>query len=90
MHNANEKRLIRLRDKSTVFRYEAIGEGQIFGGVIVSKSKKDLELLKSMMDNRQIAIGGSRSAGYGQIILKKWRLTLAVASTGKTHSRRGS
>ena len=71
MHNANEKRLVRLRDRSAVFRYEAIAAGQIFGGVIVSKNKEDLELLKSMMENRQIAIGGSRSAGYGQIVFRE-------------------
>lgn len=74
MHNASVGRMVRLKDRSTVYRYEAIAAGQVFGAAIVSKNVSDLNLLKSQIENRQIAIGGSKSAGYGRIVFRETRI----------------
>ncbi|MGI5943081.1 MAG: hypothetical protein ACOX86_12730, partial [Pelotomaculaceae bacterium] len=53
--------------RSTVYRYEAIAAGQVFSAVIISENIADLELLQSLIDESEIHIGGSRSAGYGRV-----------------------
>ena len=67
MHNASEDRMVRKKDRSTVYRYEAIAAGQVFSAVIISENIADLELLQSLIDESEIHIGGSRSAGYGRV-----------------------
>lgn len=74
MHNASAGRMVRLKDRSTVYYYEAIAAGQVFGAAVVSKNVSDLNLLKSWMENRQIAIGGSKSAGYGRVVFRETRI----------------
>ena len=72
MHNASEERLTKSKGKSTVYRYEAIAAGQVFGAVILSDHEEDLELLKTILEETaEIYIGGSRSAGYGRVAIQK-------------------
>lgn len=70
MHNASEDRMVRKKDRSTVYRYEAIAAGQVFGAVIISENIADLKLLQSLIDKSEIHIGGSRSAGYGRVAFR--------------------
>jgi CRISPR-associated protein Csx10 len=67
MHNASKDRMVREKERSTVYRYEAIAAGQVFGAVIISENIADLKLLQSLIDKSEIHIGGSRSAGYGRV-----------------------
>ncbi|HHU85797.1 MAG TPA: hypothetical protein GXZ25_03165, partial [Peptococcaceae bacterium] len=67
MHNASKDRMVREKERSTVYRYEAIAAGQVFSAVIISENIADLELLQSLIDESEIHIGGSRSAGYGRV-----------------------
>lgn len=77
MHNASEERMSRPRDRSTVYRYEAIAAGQVFGSVILSENDDDLGLLRTMIDGVEIYIGGSRSAGYGRVAFKEIKINSA-------------
>lgn len=77
MHNASEERMARSRDRSTVYRYEAIAAGQVFGAVILSENDDDLELLRTMIDGAETYMGGSRSAGYGRVAFKETRISSA-------------
>lgn len=83
MHNASEERMARPRDRSTLYRYEAIAAGQVFGAVILSENADDLELLRTMVDGMEIYIGGSRSAGYGQVAFKETKIVSAWRECGQ-------
>ncbi|URZ15114.1 RAMP superfamily CRISPR-associated protein [Clostridium felsineum] len=63
-HHSREK------DKSNIFRYEAIGKNQEFYGIIdVSKItlEEKKELYKKILENRTLYLGGSRTGGYGKV-----------------------
>lgn len=50
--------------EGAVFRYDAIDAGQIFQSVILCE-EQDVATLELLLQNPDIKIGGSRSAGYG-------------------------
>ncbi len=67
IHNASEDRNAKRKDDSTVYRYEAIAAGESFGAVILAKDKADLDVLRPFLDETEVNLGGSRSAGYGLV-----------------------
>ena len=46
MHNTGKDRMVREKERSTVYRYEAIAAGQVFSAVIISENIADLECCK--------------------------------------------
>jgi len=67
VHNASENRNVKRKDDSTVYRYEAIAAGELFGAVILTDDKADLQTLRPLLDGAEANLGGSRSAGYGRV-----------------------
>lgn len=67
VHNSSEERNVKGKGKSTVYRYEALATGQVFGAVILSENESALQMVHSFIDEREINLGGSRSAGYGLV-----------------------
>ena len=67
LHNgllaASDKRFVKQENDSTVFRYDALAEGQRFGGVILHNGSPDLlKELQDLLNNKYFRIGRSRSA----------------------------
>lgn len=58
-----------------IFRYEAIAANQTFQAVILCELG-DVETLESLLKDRRLWLGGSRSAGYG-----KTKITVTVSNT---------
>ena len=67
VHNSSEERNVKGKGKSTVYRYEALAAGQVFGAVILSENESALQMVRSFIDERKTNLGGSRSAGYGLV-----------------------
>lgn len=74
-HNASENRNVKRKEDSTVYRYEAIAAGQVFGGVILAEDTGDLETLRTLLGGIEINLGGSRTAGYGRVRLENLQIT---------------
>jgi CRISPR-associated protein Csx10 len=56
------------REKGAVFQYEALAEGQWFGGVILADNDNDVALIEALLKQRNVAwLGRSRSANYGRV-----------------------
>ena len=69
MHNASKDRMVREKERSTVYRYEAIAAGQVFSAVIISENIADLELLQSLIDESEIHIGALGAQVTGELLL---------------------
>lgn len=67
VHNFSENRNVKRKGDSTVFRYEAIAAGEMFGAVILADDEEDLNTLRPLLEGVELDIGGSRSAGYGRV-----------------------
>jgi CRISPR-associated protein Csx10 len=78
IHIGGEERGRVEKGKSTVFRYEALAAGQTLTALIVAADANDLTDVQRLIEqDPQAALGGSRSAGYGQVTLsvlsvKEW------------------
>ena len=71
IHTAREDRQRITKGESTVFRYEALGPGQTFCGVVLADYEGDLEILKRWLPEGEVVyLGGSHLAGYGQASLQ--------------------
>ncbi|MCL6448964.1 MAG: hypothetical protein K6U04_12580 [Armatimonadetes bacterium] len=71
LHNAGTDRMVKRKEDSTVFRYEALAPGQTFGGVILADSEEDVKILEQLLAKREALLGGSRQAGYGLVRFEK-------------------
>ncbi len=67
--NVHTARARRNAGEQQVFRYEALADGQAFMGAILCDDADAPQLLKLLQSNDRIAIGGSRTAGYGSATL---------------------
>jgi len=65
LHNASTERYIKQENDSFVFRYDALAAGQTFCGVIISEDQTLLKTLSALLDQPDLFLGRSRSAGYG-------------------------
>ncbi len=52
-------------DDGAVFRYESVAEGTKFKGTIASETEGFLTVIKDLIHEKKILLGGSRTAGYG-------------------------
>jgi CRISPR-associated protein Csx10 len=70
IHIGGEERGTVQKGKSTVFKYEALAAGQTLAALILADDARDLQDIRRLLeDQRQVTLGGSRSAGYGQVTL---------------------
>lgn len=93
IHNASETRGEKKADQSFVFRYDTLAKGQVFSAAIISKDEKLLNLILDLLKDRDLLLGGSRSAGYGQALaenvqiqpVEKWdEIPLKLAKCGES------
>ena len=68
VHNASENRNIKQTRTSTVYRYEALAEGEVFAGVILGSETALNEIRPLLMG--EIWLGGSRTGGYGTCVFE--------------------
>lgn len=67
IHNLRDRRKGRAtKDSGEVFRYEALDSGQVFQAVILCHQDADAALIQPLLQD-DLWIGGSQSAGYGQM-----------------------
>lgn len=68
IHNKRDRRRGRATIQSgQVFRYDAIDAGQTFQAVILTGSSNTEELINLLSSDQYLWLGGSQSAGYGQV-----------------------
>lgn len=54
----------------TIYRYDGLAAGQVFGAAVVCETVEQAEQLKSLIETHpQAALGGARTAGYGRVTL---------------------
>lgn len=84
IHIGGEERGRVEKGKSTVFRYEALAAGQTLAALIVADDANDLTDVQRLIEqNPSAALGGSRSAGYGQVTLTVQAGPVAEAPIGE-------
>jgi CRISPR-associated protein Csx10 len=67
IHNQRDRKLGRsVKGQGEIFRYDALDAGQTFQAVILCE-ETDIEVLQELLKPEDIWLGGSQSAGYGQI-----------------------
>jgi len=72
IHNARDRRLGRAVEGSgAVFRYITIAPGQSFQAAIICPDEQMANNIKKLLEPPTLWIGGSRSAGYGQVRIGK-------------------
>lgn len=70
IHIAREDRQRPTADGAAIFRYDALAAGQCFAAMIVAEDAADLQTIKSLLpDGTRLPLGGSRSAGYGWVVV---------------------
>lgn len=69
LFNVHTARARRDASEQQVFRYEALADGQTFMGAIQCAEADAATLLELLQADAHIAIGGSRTAGYGSATL---------------------
>jgi CRISPR-associated protein Csx10 len=69
VHTARERkegRAMPKGDNSALFRYKALAAGQTFAGLILV-DEAEATLLRDLLDEASLWLGGSSSAGYGRV-----------------------
>lgn len=61
------KRLLKTKNDTQVYTYQALSAGQAFFGAIVAPDAETAGMLRDMLQGLEISIGGSRTAGYGRV-----------------------
>ncbi len=62
-------------DENTVYRYDALAAGEILAGAVVSNDGDLLELVKTLLDTDEIAVGAAHRAGYGRVRIEDMNLS---------------
>ncbi len=57
----------------TVFRYDALDSGQVFQAVVLCDDGADADTIVQLLNQGELWMGGSRSAGYGQVRIDRIR-----------------
>jgi CRISPR-associated protein Csx10 len=71
IHNQRDRKRGKGTDSNgAVFSYDAIDAGQTFQGVILCDSEEDKAIIESLLQPKDIWLGGSQSAGYGHTIIE--------------------
>ncbi|MEA5498948.1 RAMP superfamily CRISPR-associated protein [Limnoraphis robusta Tam1] len=67
IHNFRDRKKGRSTDnQGEIFRYDALDAGQIFQSIILCEDKDDVETIQNLLEETNLWLGGSQSAGYGQ------------------------
>jgi CRISPR-associated protein Csx10 len=61
LENPNER-----GEENTVYRYDALAEGQTFAGAVVAEDANDLMIIQTLLQDAELRLGSALSAGYGQ------------------------
>jgi CRISPR-associated protein Csx10 len=61
-------------EQNNVYRYEALAEGEVLAGAVISDDVADLDLLRSLLTQGTVQIGRSRTAGYGRVKIEDARI----------------
>lgn len=67
---------------SQMYRYEAIAPGQAFSGMITCRIEEEAKLVRSVLQDRVMYIGGSRGSGYGRCRMLSCRTADSAELTG--------
>jgi CRISPR-associated protein Csx10 len=68
IHNKRDrKRGKGIEGSGAIFSYDAIDAGQSFQGVILCKTQEDQAIIESLLQQKDVWLGGSQSAGYGYL-----------------------
>lgn len=74
VHIGGEERGEVRKGSNTVFQYEALAAGQAWAALIVADDDVDLTRLRQLLaQDTHLSLGGSRSAGYGQVTISQVR-----------------
>ncbi|MBD2295127.1 hypothetical protein H6G06_16975 [Anabaena sphaerica FACHB-251] len=66
IHNKRDrKRGKGIEGSGAVFSYDAIDAGQTFQGVVLCETEEDQSIIESLLQHKDVWLGGSQSAGYG-------------------------
>jgi CRISPR-associated protein Csx10 len=70
--NVHTARARKDASEQQVFRYESLADGQSFMGAILCETKTDAEKLQKLLKGtKRVALGGSRTAGYGHATISE-------------------
>ncbi|HNZ02035.1 MAG TPA: hypothetical protein PKJ34_12535 [Anaerolineaceae bacterium] len=83
VHNGSNQRMVKRSGESFVFRYEALAEGQVLAGVIISKDLALLATIQSLLKDKTILLGGSLTAEYGQVQVESLNIQQNWQETGQ-------
>lgn len=73
IHTQRERRHGRsMEDGGAIFRYESLETGSRFGGVILFEDDSLVNEIESLLKDKQLNLGGSRTAGYGRAKVSDW------------------
>jgi len=53
--------------ENTVYRYDALAEGEVFAGIVLAEDEADLKTIQSLFEPDEIHIGRAHTAGYGLV-----------------------
>ena len=70
IHIASQERGSVRQGNSTVFQYQSLARDQRFSAIIVANDPKDLQKIQKLLSDPSLLLGGSRSAGYGCVIVE--------------------
>lgn len=71
IHNQRDRKKGRGTEANgAVFCYDAIDAKQTFQAVVLCDSEQDVDTIKSLLQPKDIWLGGSQSAGYGHTIIE--------------------
>jgi len=65
LNNANRRGA-----ENNVFRYDALAEGEVFQGAIISKDDRALQKLFTLLELKEIHLGRAHTAGYGKAVIE--------------------
>lgn len=87
IHNSGWERRVKKAQDSQVFRYESLAPNQTFCAVIVGKEIEKLQADLQLTDEVPLWFGRSRSANYGQVHLRNFRIEQDWHEGGKIPSK---
>ncbi|MBD2150641.1 hypothetical protein H6F44_10990 [Pseudanabaena sp. FACHB-1277] len=71
IHNQRDRKLGRgIEGSGAVFRYDAIDAEQTFQAMVLCNRDEDADIIRSLLQRKDLWLGGSQSAGYGHVTVQ--------------------
>lgn len=71
IHNQRDRKLGRgIEGSGAVFRYDAIDAEQTFQAMVLCNRDEDADIIRSLLQRKDLWLGGSQSAGYGHVAVQ--------------------